>query len=643
MKQNKKRALFYVLLFVLGVVFGLTKINGQAEDGYLLKADEKGNDDLIYDYPLEKDQGVSEEYLVGRSTLEGFRLSVGRNQKDIRFDVKIEEKGGGITREWKDLTEQDLDDRGRICLFLDEKERDAKGKVFLVRITARTAGLNIRMYPQPDGNLGASDVDGMALDLQLIYDRVSVLLVNLLFILGCAVGNLLLFLLLNREKVSMVKAFLLLYGTLGAVYLGVIPFSMVPDESIHYFRAYEIADGNFISDITDEEGHAAYLISYPWEWEETKDHLITQYEVKEQTGLVESEENDAGHSFNATALYSPLSYLPQSLGIAAARLFTGKVWILFLAGRIFNFAAIGAVMALAVHLMPYGKKYLILIALIPMNLHECISLAPDGMVTALVFLLIAFVLYLRERGKEPLTRGQLAALYVLAVAISLYKIVYLPFCLLYFLIPREQFGSKKRYFGHVAGVMAAVAVFLGGWMRISSRYLFPFNPGVDSGQQTHEILTHPFFYAGVVINTLVEKATYYFNTMLGTKLGWLNVEVDEILLYLFAFVVVAAIAADAARKKRTDRPFAWVTVLILASTVLLILTSLYVEWTAVRAQVVEGVQGRYFIPLLLPLCLAIAGRREDENELWENDRLGLTLALGVNICVLAVLIITFLP
>ena len=56
--------------------------------------------------------------------------------------------------------------------------------------------------------------------------------------------------------------------------------------------------------------------------EETKDHLITQYEVKEQTGLVESEENDAGHSFNATALYSPLSYLPQSLGIAAARLFT---------------------------------------------------------------------------------------------------------------------------------------------------------------------------------------------------------------------------------------------------------------------------------------------------------------------------------
>ena len=161
MKQNKKRALFYVLLFVLGVVFGLTKINGQAEDGYLLKADEKGNDDLIYDYPMEKDQGVSEEYLVGRSTLEGFRLSVGRNQKDIRFDVKIEEKGGGITREWKDLTEQDLDDRGRICLFFDEKERDAKGKVFLVRITARTAGLNIRMYPQPDGNLGTSDVDGM--------------------------------------------------------------------------------------------------------------------------------------------------------------------------------------------------------------------------------------------------------------------------------------------------------------------------------------------------------------------------------------------------------------------------------------------------------------------------------------------------
>ena len=643
MKQNKKKLLLYVLLFVLGVVFGLNRLGGHTEEGYMLKADAKGNDDLIYDVPLEKDQAVSQEYLVGKSTLDGFRLYLGQNQKNIRFDISVEEKDGTQKKEWNGLTEKDLDDKGRIYLYLDKQVTDAKGKSFLVRITDRAGGLNIRMYPQTDGNLGCSSVDGMALDLQLIYERVSAFLVKAIFVLGCAAVNLLLFLLLNREKVSYVKVFLLLYGALGAVYLGVIPFSMVPDESIHYFRAYEIADGNFISDITDAEGHAAYLISYPWEWEDTKDHLITQYEVKEQMGLTESPENDTGHSFNATALYSPLSYLPQSLGIAAAKIFTNKVWVLFLAGRLCNFAAIGALMAFAVHLMPYGKKYLILTALIPMNLHECISLAPDGMVTALVFLMIAFVLYLRERGKEPLNLRQLVLLYVMAVAISLYKIVYLPFCLLYFLIPREQFGSRKRYFVHVGGMMAAVLVFLGSWMRISSRYLFPFNAGVDSGQQTHYILTRPFSYAGVVLNTLIGKATYYFDTMLGTRLGWLNVDVDRILLYLFAFVAVAALARDAVRRERADRPFVWLTVFILCSTVLLVLTSLYVEWTAVQAPMVEGVQGRYFIPLLLPLCLAVAGRRSTEREVEERDRLDLTLALLLNICVLAILIVVFIP
>lgn len=643
MKQNKKKVFIYVLIFVLGVVFGLAKIEGHIEQGYIFKADKGGNEDLRQQIILEKDQTVTQEYLVGKSTLDGFRLCMGEDQTKIRFDISIQEQDGKIKKAWNGLTEKDLDSAGRIYLYLDEELKDAKGRIFQICITDRMGGLNLGMYPQGDPNGNHSSIDGMVLDLQLIYGSVSGFLVKAVFIFLCAVGNLLLFWLLNRENVSYIKVFLLLYGGLGAVYLGVIPFSMVPDESIHYFRAYEIADGNFISDITDEEGHAAYMLTYPWEWENTKDHLITQYEVKEQMDLTESEENKVGHSFNATALYSPLSYLPQSCGIALAKLFTGKVWILFLMGRIFNFATIGAVMALAVHLMPYGKKYLILIALLPMNLHECISLAPDGMVTALVFLMTALVLYLRERGNKPLTRCQLAALYVLAVAVSLYKIVYLPFCLLYFLIPREQFGSKKKYFGHVAGMMAAVAVFLGSWMRISSRYLFQFNPGVDSGEQTHYILTHPFSYIGIVKNTLIEKGTFYFDTMLGTKLGWLNVSVDEILLYLFAFVVVAALARDAQKREKTDRPFVWLAVLIILSTVLLVLTSLYVEWTAVQAPIIEGVQGRYFIPLLLPFCLAVVGRRSTEGEVAENDKMELTLALLLNICVLSILAMTFIP
>lgn len=643
MERKKRKILLYVLLFLLGIVFGLTKIGNKTEEGYLLKADEESNEDLVYDFTLEKDQSVSQEFLIGKKTLDGFRMHFGRNQKDICFDVTLLDEDKKVVAEWKDKTEESMDADGRMYLYLEERLENVKGKSFTIRITDRAGGLRIRLYDQPDINWTHSDIEGTALEFQTIYGRMNAFTVEICFVLCCAALNLFVFLLLNQKKVSYIKVFILLYGVLGAAYLGIIPFSMVPDESIHYFRAYEIADGNFVSDITDEAGHVAYLISYPWEWEDTTEHLITQYEVWEQTDLMECEENDAGRSFNATALYSPVSYLPQSLGIAIAKLFTNKVWILFLAGRIFNFVAIGAVMALAVHLIPYGKKYLILMALLPMNLHECISLAPDGMVTALVFLLIAFVLYLREQGTKPLKLPQLASLYVLAVVISLYKIVYLPFCLLYFLIPKEQFGSRKRYWVNVAAVMAAVAVFLGSWMMVSSRYLFQFNPGVDSGQQVHFVLTHPFSYIGVLIQTLVEKGTYYFDTMFGTLLGWLNVEVDRIILYVFAFVVVAALCRDYHKKEKSDCPFVWFSVVIIASTALLIFTSLYVEWTAVGAPLVEGVQGRYFIPLLLPLCLSVIGRRNTEAEVCEGDKLDMTLALNLNICVLSVLIVVFLP
>ena len=36
---------------------------------------------------------------------------------------------------------------------------------------------------------------------------------------------------------------------------------------------------------------------------------------------------------------------------------------------------------------------------------------------------------------------------------------------------------------------------------------------------------------------------------------------------------------------------------------MLILTSLFIQWTTVGNTKIEGIQGRYFIPLLLPLSI----------------------------------------
>jgi uncharacterized membrane protein len=44
-------------------------------------------------------------------------------------------------------------------------------------------------------------------------------------------------------------------------------------------------------------------------------------------------------------------------------------------------------------------------------------------------------------------------------------------------------------------------------------------------------------------------------------------------------------------------------IFISISTIILMFTSLYIQWTAVAEKYIDGVQGRYFIPLMLPLTI----------------------------------------
>ena len=60
-----------------------------------------------------------------------------------------------------------------------------------------------------------------------------------------------------------------------------------------------------------------------------------------------------------------------------------------------------------------------------------------------LLLLISFIFYLKEK-KGLLNIREKLLIIILPIIIALCKIVYLPVCLLLFLIPKEKFGSLKK-------------------------------------------------------------------------------------------------------------------------------------------------------------------------------------------------------
>ena len=92
--------------------------------------------------------------------------------------------------------------------------------------------------------------------------------------------------------------------------------------------------------------------------------------------------------------------------------------------------------------------------------------------------------------------------------------------------------------------------------------------------------------------------------MLGTALGSFSFNMPLVMfLVAFGFWLILLVQRDETLKlKKWDR---WVYLLVFCVIVLLIMTSLYVQWTAVGAEKIDGVQGRYFLPIMILLPVVI--------------------------------------
>ena len=311
--------------------------------------------------------------------------------------------------------------------------------------------------------------------------------------------------------------------------------------------------------------------------------------------------------------YSPLSYLPQGVGVLVGRAAGLSIEGLVLAGRLTSWLCVTALLCLAMRLLPRGRSAALVVALLPMNLHETLSLGTDGMVTALATLMPAIVLRLRVRDGGRLSAPKLAGLYALAGCLALYKIVYLPVCLLYLLIPGRRFGGRTRRVIHVVA-MAALAVGLNlAWLHIvagsSAR------SGSDMALQLAYVLKEPLTYALAVARLFFDGTYDMLTALVGNSLGHFNVSTNSLFNFLY-LALVAVLFVPALARRDTDVggpskgsgerwPFALLLAFIVASVYLLICTSEYLYWTPVYNQTIEGFNGRYLIPLLLPTYFAV--------------------------------------
>ncbi|MCI8444442.1 MAG: DUF2142 domain-containing protein [Clostridia bacterium] len=408
-----------------------------------------------------------------------------------------------------------------------------------------------------------------------------------------------------KKNIKVEKIFLYTVPVICLFYILCMPTFKNHDELYHWFRGYEVSIGKFMTGIdgdtlgTKMPENIVEPLTQDW----TK---ITYADVKQYLSLGLEPEKETVLYAETSAVYSFIQYLPQGIGIFVTRLFTDKVLLLAYGGRMMNMIVSLGCIYLAIKKIPFGKKILLLMSYIPIAIEGFSSLSPDAMTISVAFLYIAYILSLAFHKKDSIIgKKQMVILTILSVIMALCKIVYIPFILLMFLIPKEKFKKEKKVKTIIIIIAIACIVNL-IWLGISSIYLAHFREG-DSSVQVKSIFRNPIKYLQNCLYTLDLNGDSYIFTMFGGKLGWGElIKVNSIVPYTLFILTIWLTLADKTIKdkfKLDQKVILFLTILAIGG---LIFTSLYVQWTTCGSDSIAGIQGRYFIPIL-PLAMLLIG------------------------------------
>lgn len=303
-------------------------------------------------------------------------------------------------------------------------------------------------------------------------------------------------------------------------------------------------------------------------------------------------------------------YLGQAAFLKAGELFHLPFSLLFKLGRLGNLIIYALVMALAIRKTPVGKGMLAFIGLMPAPMLLAGVYSYDPTVTAFLALSCACMLEVMLNPEKRLSTGDFLIIMGTFFWGCRIKAVYAPLILMGFLIPSERFETKKKRNWMRAGFAAMFVLMMASFVLpvlISPSETGDLRGGATSeaGQMTY-VLGQPLAYAAVLFKNIAATFPSYIlgEGVFGT-LGHLGAASFPWLLYAASVAVILTDTGSFCGKTLKKGQRVWIFLLSGACAVL-VWTSMYIAFTPPGNTYIEGVQGRYYLPFLFPVWLAVS-------------------------------------
>ena len=418
------------------------------------------------------------------------------------------------------------------------------------------------------------------------------------------------------KDISVEKAFLIVVPAMCIIFMLIMPMFKSHDEQRHWQRAYEISEGKLLSTKNngkvEDELPASVSDTLNTYWRDIKYKSVLD---SKNVSLDNNTRKTTDMSF--TAVYSPIQYIPQAIGIIIARVITNKVLVMAYMARLFNMLFALTIMYLAIKITPVGKKIFLLASILPLTIEGCSSMSPDAMTISISFLFIAYILKLLFEKEKKITKKDVILLSVLSIILALCKIVYIPLVGLLLLLPETKFKSKKnKYIIVIAIIIIAIFINL-AWLSIANSYLALSSDGT-SGNQIKSVIQHPIEYLKVLLYSLNVNGQEYLTSLFGGTIAWNEISLYSFVPYTYCALFLFIAITDKEMKNKFSLTNKIIISLIVLAIFALIFTSLYVQYNQPGVTKIAGVQGRYFIPFIPLIAIMLNGIKLESKYKEEN-------------------------
>ena len=405
---------------------------------------------------------------------------------------------------------------------------------------------------------------------------------------------------------------LILVSVIGISMAVINPAFQECDGPSHFYRSMDVSYGNILgsfANLTHEDG----VIYVPENVQEIAYRKLTP-NGSEGTGYLEYLQT---HKFSKNKIkmtyydsVTSVVYWPQGLGIFLGRTFNFSIYGVILMGRIFNLLAYMGLAYAAVRFMPFYKNLMAMLAVMPLSIYQASSLSQDAVLNGAGFLFVALCCYYAFDEKVKLNWKKTLLLGILLLTMLLSKYVYACLGLLVFMIPKDKFNSRKDYWKSFVIALLPLTI-IGGYVIFQlssgiSGLQAGAGDGADTMTQMQYLKTYPIAAVKVIISTLIVNLNDYLQQL--NILGSMNYPLTLLAVIEPCFLLGVGLLDGQEVRDRIKIKHRILILLAFVITFAAIMIGLYIGdgiANPVGSSVINGIQGRYFILMLILPFLAL--------------------------------------